>query len=196
MDSDKLLNLAVSLGCRLAESGAEISRVEESVYRLLNGPTAASGRPGVRHPQLSDRQPDGGGRPPPDPDAAHRRPRHGHRAAGGLQRPEPAALPDRAAPGGGPGHGGPAAGLLPPPPPGAVLLGYAAAPAFFCPLFGGGLWDASAPFSAAWRWGACLLFGGRWLGRNGFLRTLVCSGVASLLSLLLVRAGLGAMWTW
>ena len=36
MDSDKLMNLAVSLGCLLAESGAEISRVEESVYRLLN----------------------------------------------------------------------------------------------------------------------------------------------------------------
>ena len=35
MDSDKLLNLATSLGCLLAESGAEISRVEESVYRLL-----------------------------------------------------------------------------------------------------------------------------------------------------------------
>ena len=35
MDSDKLLNLATSLGCLLAESGAEISRVEESVYRLF-----------------------------------------------------------------------------------------------------------------------------------------------------------------
>ena len=35
MDSDKLLNLATELGCLLAESGAEISRVEESVYRLL-----------------------------------------------------------------------------------------------------------------------------------------------------------------
>ena len=30
MDSDKLLNLARSLGCLLAESGAEISRVEIS----------------------------------------------------------------------------------------------------------------------------------------------------------------------
>ena len=30
MDSDKLLNLATSLGCLLAESGAEISRVEET----------------------------------------------------------------------------------------------------------------------------------------------------------------------
>ena len=35
MDSDKLLNLATALGSLLAESGAEISRVEESVYRLL-----------------------------------------------------------------------------------------------------------------------------------------------------------------
>ena len=40
MDSDKLLNLATSLGCLLAESGAEISRVEESVYRLCR-PTKA-----------------------------------------------------------------------------------------------------------------------------------------------------------
>ena len=35
MDYDKLLNIAVELGCRLMSSGAEIYRVEESVRRLL-----------------------------------------------------------------------------------------------------------------------------------------------------------------
>ena len=76
--------------------------------------------------------------------------------------------------------------------PATVLLGYGMAPAFFCPLFGGGFWDAVSAFFCGLAVGACLLFGGKWLGGNGFLRTLVCSGVASLLSLLLVRAGLGS----
>ena len=76
--------------------------------------------------------------------------------------------------------------------PATVLLGYAAAPAFFCPLFGGGFWDALSACFCGLVVGACLLFGGKWLGSNGFLRTLVCSGIASLLSLLLVRAGLGS----
>ena len=35
MDYDKLLNVAVELGCQLMSSGAEIYRVEESVRRLL-----------------------------------------------------------------------------------------------------------------------------------------------------------------
>lgn len=35
MECDKLLNLAMDLGCSLMKSGAEIYRVEESVYRLL-----------------------------------------------------------------------------------------------------------------------------------------------------------------
>ena len=60
-----------------------------------------------------------------------------------------------------------------------------------CPLFGGGFWDSLSAFFCGLAVGACLLFGGRWLGSNSFLRTLVCSGIASLLSLLLVRAGLG-----
>ena len=71
------------------------------------------------------------------------------------------------------------------------MLGYGIAPAFFCPLFGGGFWDSLSAFFCGLVVGTCLLFGGRWLGSNSFLRTLVCSGIASLLSLLLVRAGLG-----
>ena len=52
--------------------------------------------------------------------------------------------------------------------------------------------DALSAFFCGLVVGACLLFGGKWLGSNSFLRTLVCSGIASLLSLLLVRAGLGS----
>ena len=78
-----------------------------------------------------------------------------------------------------------------PPAAATVLLGYGIAPAFFCPLFGGGFWDSLSAFFCGLVVGTCLLFGGRWLGSNSFLRTLVCSGIASLLSLLLVRAGLG-----
>ena len=155
MDPDKLLNLAVSLGCLLAESGAEISRVEESVCRLLNAYggrnaqvfaipncliVSLTAEDGVDEAQ---RQVDG------LPETCRR-----HRPA-------------------------------------AILLGYAAAPAFFCPLFGGGFWDALSALLCGLAVGTCLLFGERWLGHNSFLRTLVCSGVASLLSLLLVRSGLG-----
>ena len=72
-----------------------------------------------------------------------------------------------------------------------VLLGYGVAPAFFAPLFGGGVRDAASAFIAGLGVGVCLLYGGRFLGSNSFLRTVICSAVASLLSLLLVRLGLG-----
>lgn len=39
--------------------------------------------------------------------------------------------------------------------------------------------------------GICLLYGGRFIGSNSFFRTVVCSTVGSLLSLLLVRLGFG-----
>ena len=39
--------------------------------------------------------------------------------------------------------------------------------------------------------GFCLLYAGRLIGSNSFFRTVICSAVASLLSLLLVRLGLG-----
>ena len=167
MDSDKLLNLATSLGCLLAESGAEISRVEESVYRLLQAyqgkdaqvfaiPSclivslmAEDGRPVTRMRRIS----------------AHGTDLELLESCNALCRQlcrtvppldEARAMVDRL-PASCRRHR-----------PATVLLGYGIAPAFFCPLFGGG-----------------------WLGSNSFLRTLVCSGIASLLSLLLVRAGLG-----
>ena len=191
MDSDKLLNLATSLGCLLAESGAEIYRVEESVYRLLRAyggedaqvfaiPSclivslmAEDGRPVTRMRRIG----------------AHGTDLELLESCNGLCRElcrtvppldEARAMVDRL-PGACRRHR-----------PATVLLGYGMAPAFFCPLFGGGFWDAVSAFFCGLAVGACLLFGGKWLGGNGFLRTLVCSGVASLLSLLLVRAGLGS----
>ena len=190
MDADKLLNLVVSLGCRLAESGAEIYRVEESVYRLLRAyggadaqvfaiPSclivslmAEDGRPLTRMRRIG----------------AHGTDIELLEACNALSRKLCQTVPPLEE----------AQRMVDRLPdtcrrhrPGVVLLGYAAAPACFCPLFGGGLWDAVSAFFCGLAVGACLLFGSRWLGSNGFLRTLVCSGAASLLSLLLVRAGLG-----
>ena len=182
MDSDKLLNLATSLGCLLAESGAEISRVEESVYRLLQAyqgkdaqvfaiPSclivslmAEDGRPVTRMRRIS----------------AHGTDLELLESCNALCRQLCRTVPplDEAR-------------AMVGPRPAAVLLGYCIAPAFFCPLFGGGFWDSLSAFFCGLVVGTCLLFGGRWLGSNSFLRTLVCSGIASLLSLLLVRAGLG-----
>ena len=72
-----------------------------------------------------------------------------------------------------------------------VLLGYGLAPAFFSPLFGGGLGDAAAAFLGGLAVGFCLLYAGRLIGSNGFFHTAICSAAASLASLFLVRAGLG-----
>ena len=66
MDSDKLLNLATVAGPLAGRERREISRVEESVYRLLPG-LPRQGRSGVCHPQLFDCQFDGGGWPSGDP---------------------------------------------------------------------------------------------------------------------------------
>ena len=190
MDSDKLLNLATELGCRLSESGAEISRVEESVNRLLRSyggedaqvfaiPSclivslmAEDGRPVTRMRRIGSH-----GTDIELLEACNALCRHLCRTVPPLDEAQRMVdrLPEACR-----RHR-----------PGVVLLGYGMAPAFFCPLFGGGFWDALSAFFCCLVVGGCLLFGGKWLGRNSFLRTLVCSGVASLLSLLVVRAGLG-----
>lgn len=72
-----------------------------------------------------------------------------------------------------------------------VLLGYAAAPAFFALFFCGGIRDSLSAAVAGLAVGACVLFGRRFIGSNIFFRTVVCSAVAALTALLLVRAGLG-----
>ena len=190
MDSDKLLNLAVSLGCLLAESGAEISRVEGSVYRLLRAYggrdaqvfaipnclivslTAEDGRPVTRMRRIGVH-----GTDIELLESCNALCRRLCRTVPPLEdarrQTDALAAPCRR------GRSG------------AILLGYGLAPAFFCPLFGGGLLDSCSAFLCGLAVGVCLLFGGKWLGSNSFLRTLVCSGLASLLSLLLVRSGLG-----
>ena len=180
MDSDKLLNLATELGCLLAESGAEISRVEESVYRLLRAYQGEDAQvfaiPSCLIVSLKAED--------CRPTTRMRRIRsHGtdielleacNALCRELCRTTPPLDEARAR-----------VGRLPAScrrhRPATVLLGYAAAPAFFCPLFGGGIWDALSAFFCGLVVGACLLFGGKWLGSNSFLRTLVCSGIASLL---------------
>lgn len=72
-----------------------------------------------------------------------------------------------------------------------VLLGYAAAPAFFALFFCGGIRDSLSAAVAGLAVGACVLFGRRFIGSNIFFRTVICSAVAALAALLLVRAGLG-----
>ena len=75
--------------------------------------------------------------------------------------------------------------------PRGVLLGYGVAPAFFAPLFGGGLADLVSAFLCGSAVGVCLLYGGRFIGANGFFRTAVSSALASLLAMALVAVGVG-----
>ena len=190
MDYDKLLNVSVELGCRLMSSGAEIYRVEESVRRLLQAY-------GLESPEVfaipncvivSIATPEG------HPITRMRRiAGHGtniellEKCNGLCRRLCAERLPvDEAQK------------LLlalaehtPQYENRKVLLGYGIAPAFFSPLFGGGVEDALAALIGGLAVGFCLLYGGRLIGTNSFFRTAICSAVASLLSLLLVRLGLG-----
>ena len=190
MDYDKLLNCAVELGCRLMYSGAEIYRVEESISRLLQAY-------GLESPEVfaiptcvivSVTTPEG------HPITRMRRiATHGtdiellercNQLCRWLcaQRPtvEEArslvrALTDYARQYA----------------PWQVLMGYGIAPAFFSPLFGGGAADAVCALIGGLAVGLCLVYGRRLIGSNGFFRTAVCSALGSLVSLLLVRMGLG-----
>lgn len=190
MDYDKLLNVSVELGCRLMSSGAEIYRVEESVRRMLQAY-------GLETPEVfaipncvivSITTPEG------HPITRMRRiAGHGtdielleqcnalcrqlcvHRPPVEEVQEKLSSLADRTSQYA----------------PWQVLLGYGIAPAFFSPLFGGGVWDALCAFVGGLAVGLCLLYGRRLIGSNMFFRTAVCSAVASLVSLMLVRLGFG-----
>ena len=190
MDYEKLLNMAAELGYQLMYSGGEIYRAEESVWRLLCAY-------GLEAPEVfaipnclivSVATPQG------HPVTRMRRvPLHGtdiellERCNGLCRRlcakrpPLDEALAEVDALGTD----------VPRYSPRQVLLGYGAAPAFFAPLFGGGPRDAACAFLCGLAVGACLLYGGRFLGANGFFRTAVCSALAAFLALALVEAGLG-----
>ncbi len=188
MNYDKLLNISVELGCRLMSSGAEIYRVEESVRRLLQAY-------GLDSPEVfaipncvivSIATPEG------HPITRMRRiAGHGTdiellERCNDLCRRLCVQTPPLEE----------AQGLLDALPgrsyaPRQVLLGYGIAPAFFSPLFGGGVGDTLSALMGGLAVGFCLLYAGRLIGSNSFFRTAICSAVASLVSLLLVRLGLG-----
>ena len=188
MDYDKLLNISVELGCRLMSSGAEIYRVEESVRRLLQAY-------GLDSPEVfaipncvivSIATPEG------HPITRMRRiAGHGTdiellERCNDLCRRLCVQTPPLEE----------AQGLLDALPgrsyaPRQVLLGYGIAPAFFSPLFGGGVGDTLSALMGGLAVGFCLLYAGRFIGSNSFFRTAICSAVASLVSLMLVRLGLG-----
>ena len=195
MDSDKLLNLATSLGCLLAESGAEISRVEESVYRLLQAyqgkdaqvfaiPSclivslmAEDGRPVTRMRRIS----------------AHGTDLELLESCNALCRQlcrtvppldEARAMVDRL-PASCRRHR-----------PATVLLGYGIAPAFFCPLFGGGFWDSlSAFFCGLVGAPACSLAADGWAATAFCGRWYAAASPPCCLFCWCGRAW-GIMWTW
>ena len=190
MDYEKLLNMAAELGYQLMYSGAEIYRVEESVRRLLHAY-------GLPSPEVfaipnciivSVSTPDG------HPITRMRRvPAHGtdiellERCNSLCRRlcTETPPLDEAQAlifalPEAIPRHS-----------PHWVLLGYGLAPAFFAPLFGGGLRDTAASFLCGLAVGFCLIYGRRFIGANSFFRTALCSALAALLAMLLAAAGVG-----
>ena len=190
MDYDKLLNISVELGCRLMFSGAEIYRVEESVRRLLQAyglespevfaipncvivsVTTPTGHPITRMRRIS-----GHGTEIDLLERCNELCRQLCAQTPPIEEAQAAisALSNRI----------PQYALW------QVLLGYGIAPAFFAPLFGGGVPDTLAAMLGGLAVGFCLLYAGRLIGSNNFFRTAICSAVASLISLLLVRLGLG-----
>ena len=190
MDYETLLNMAAELGYQLMYSGAEIYRAEESVRRLLNAY-------GLENPEVfaipnclivSAATPQG------HPATRMRRvPLHGTdiellERCNDLCRRLCAQVPPlpeaqaavNALPEAVPRHS-----------PRWMLLGYGVAPAFFAPLFGGGIRDTAGAFFCGLAVGLCLLYGGRFIGANSFFRTAVCSAAAALLAMVFVKTGLG-----
>ena len=190
MDYDKLLNMTTELGYQLMASGAEIYRAEESIYRLLQAY-------GLEDPQVfaipntlivSITTPQG------HPITRMRRiPGHGtdiellERCNDLCRRlcANPIPLDEAQA------EIKALSQNIHHYKPWQILLGYSMAAAFFTPLFGGGVMDSVCAFVCGLIVGICLMFGGRLIGSNSFFRTTICSAVASLLALLLVRLGLG-----
>lgn len=72
-----------------------------------------------------------------------------------------------------------------------VLFGYVVAAAFFCAFFGGTVRDFFCAGLTGLVVAVCTLYGQRFVGSNAFFRTVVCSAIAALIPMLLVRFGLG-----
>lgn len=149
MDYDKLLNISVELGCQLMSSGAEIYRVEESVRRLLQAY-------GLESPEVfaipncvivSVTTPEG------HPITRMRRiGSHGTNIellerCNALCRQlctQPPSVDKAQELLSATVKGSPKYAAW------QVLMGYGIAPAFFSPLFGGGVTDALAAMTAVW----------------------------------------------
>lgn len=190
MNYHGLLNLAVDLGCRMMESGAEIYRVEDSVLRLMRAYgaqdaqifaipgsitvslTAENGEPITRLCRVDAHS--------TDLDCLElcnalcrtwcvRTPpvEQARRELADLCRRRPRFRPV------------------------AVMLGHFLIGAFFTPFFGGGALDALCGGLC----GLAIYFANRWLaslaGPNLFFRTLLAAAASSLLAQLLVHLGVG-----
>ena len=190
MDYDKLLNIAIELGNQLMSSGAEIYRTEESIFRLLRAygledpqvfaipntlivsVTTPQGHPITRMSRI----------PPHGTDLEH------------LERCNdlcrrlcfnPLPLEDA--------HGLVKAlrsevrryrGWQ-------ILMGHALAAGCFCPLFGGNLPDMVCAAICGYVLGLFVMYGSRFIGYNGFFRTVISSAIASVLPVFFVRIGIG-----
>lgn len=190
MDYDQLLNLAADMGCRLMSSGAEIYRVEESVYRLLSayGLTSAEVFAIPNCIIVSVTTPEG-----------HSITRMRRIGAHGtdldlLERCNELCrtLCDQTPP---PEE---ARELLRETPvrerrftTGQTILGYGLAPAFFAALFGGSAPDMGSAFFIGLVVGLFQIYGRRIILSNSFFHTALSSAAASLLTLALAALGLG-----
>lgn len=190
MDYDKLLSLAVDLGCCLMSSGAEIYRVEESMKRILDA-YRLDGAEVFAIPNciiVSATVPDGRSLTRMRRVGAHGTDLELLRLCNHLCRAFCAETP---------------------PPEEAleqlkaamsrhrrfshqqVLLGYGIAPMFFAPLFGGGPSDMFCALLVGLLLGLLEIYGRQLLGSNSFFRTVVSSASASLASIVLVQTGIG-----
>ena len=189
MDYDKLLNLGSELGRLLMNSGAEIYRVEESVTRLLMAygvepqvfaipnclivsVDTPEGRPLTRmcripahgtDIELLERCNDLCRAWCINPVSVDEALEQLPRAEGEWRRFSP----------------------------NVTLLGYAMTGAFFCAFFGGNLRDFCCAGLVGLILGLYMLHGHRLVGSNSFFRTVVGAAMSSVLSLVLVRLGLG-----
>lgn len=191
MNTDALLNLSADMGQRLMASGAEIYRVEESMSRLLHAyglwdaevfaiPNCiiVSVNDEAGHPITRMRR-----------IGAHGTDIEVMERCNDLNRllcSQTPPLEDARA-------------MMDAIPqvsrrfsPSVTLLGYGISPAFFVPLFGGGVRDMACALLCGLLVGLFQVYGARIFGGNSFFHTALSSASASVLALVLVGAGIGA----